>query len=133
MQCAQRGFLRNQANTEGSHSPSKPYPPHFAILCIQIYVIQNTADRVQNADCTLPYGAIGHRYMKLLKNDEDHSLELNDLAKDPHEKNNLASKQPAKTQALAKELDDWSKFVGAQLPTQNPDYDPSANREKKKR
>ncbi len=82
---------------------------------------------------TTPYGAVRHGDMKLLEYYEDNTLELYDLSKDPHEQNNLASGQPGTTEALAKELDDWRKSVGAQMPTSNPDYDPSLDRKKKKK
>ncbi|MEP2776525.1 MAG: sulfatase [Luteolibacter sp.] len=82
---------------------------------------------------TAPYGAVRHGDMKLIENYEDGSLELYDLKNDPSEKNNLVKAQPEKARALQKELDEWRKSVDAQMPTPNPDYDPSAGNKKKKK
>ncbi len=74
-----------------------------------------------------PYGAVRAGNLKLIRYDEDGHLELFDLASDPGETSNVANQRPAETAALAKRLADWRKEVGAQLPTPNPDYDPTAD------
>jgi hypothetical protein len=47
-------------------------------------------------------------------------VELYNLAQDPHEKTDLAAKNPAKAQALRDQLYAWRQSVGARLPTPNP-------------
>ncbi|MFD2256640.1 sulfatase [Luteolibacter algae] len=73
---------------------------------------------------TKPYGAIRHGDLKLIEFFETGELELYDLSSDPAEKNNLAKSQPEKAAALLAELREWRKSVGAQMMTENPDYDP---------
>jgi arylsulfatase A-like enzyme len=72
---------------------------------------------------TKPSGAIRDGHWKLIERFEDGSLELYDLSTDPGEKNNLASAQPDKAEALLAKLKDWQKGVGAKFPTKN---EPSA-------
>jgi arylsulfatase A-like enzyme len=74
---------------------------------------------------TKPYGAIRHGEMKLIEFFETGELELYNLKEDPREENNLAKAQPESAQALLKELVDWRKSVGAQMMTDNPNYDPA--------
>ncbi|MFC7338181.1 sulfatase [Haloferula chungangensis] len=74
---------------------------------------------------TKPYGAIRRGDMKLIEFFEGGNLELYDLKTDPGEKNNLAKQHPEKAQALLKELKAWRKSVDAQMPSENPNHDPS--------
>ena len=81
---------------------------------------------------TNPYGAIRSGDWKLIEFFEDRRLELYNLANDPYETENLASKNPEKAQVLLKQLKAWRKSVGAQMMTPNPDYDPMRPKGKKK-
>lgn len=82
---------------------------------------------------TKPYGAIRHGDMKLIEFFETGELELYNLKEDPKEANNLAKTQPEKAQALLKELVEWRKSVGAQMMTDNPNYDPAAEESMKEK
>jgi arylsulfatase A len=82
---------------------------------------------------TLPYGAIRDGDWKLIEFFEDGSLELYDLASDPNETTNLAATEAGKAQALLAKLVDWRSSVGAQMPIENPNYNPAAKPAKKKR
>jgi arylsulfatase A-like enzyme len=74
---------------------------------------------------TLPYGAIRNGNWKLIEFFEDGALELYNLASDPHEENNLSKSSPEKASQLLDELKAWRTEVGAQMPTPNPNYDPT--------
>ncbi|MEP4079048.1 sulfatase [Haloferula sp.] len=80
---------------------------------------------------TQPYGAIRHGDMKLIEFFEG-GLELYDLKKDPKEANNLAKKNPEKAEVLLMQLKAWRKSVDAQMMTENPNYDPSKGKKKRK-
>lgn len=73
---------------------------------------------------TKPYGAIRHNNWKLIEFFEQGDLELFDLSADPTESNNLAESNPDKAAQLLAELVDWRQSVGAQMMTENPNYDP---------
>ena len=72
-----------------------------------------------------PYSAIRDGDFRLVEFHEDHRVELYRLSDDIGEKNDLAAAMPEKTQQLRRKLADWLKGVDAQMPTPNPDYDPS--------
>ena len=74
---------------------------------------------------TMPYGAIREKNWKLIEFYEEGGLELYDLANDPHEKNNLATKNPEKAQELLSKFKAWKKSVAAQAMTPNPNHDPN--------
>jgi len=59
---------------------------------------------------------------KLIEYPEYNEYELFNLNKDPKETQNLARKNPEKTQALTKKLHTWLKDVGAPKKTPNPNY-----------
>ena len=61
---------------------------------------------------------------KLIKASEDGHLELYNLADDPGEGRNLASRLPEKAEELHRILMDWQERVGARSATPNPEYDP---------
>ena len=61
---------------------------------------------------------------KLIKASEDGHLELYNLAKDPGEGTNLASRFPEKAAELQGIMMNWLERVGARSVTPNPDYDP---------
>lgn len=61
---------------------------------------------------------------KLIKASEDGHLELYNLAEDPGEGTNLASRFPEKAEELQGILMNWMERVGARSATPNPDYDP---------
>ena len=55
-------------------------------------------------------------------------MELYNLKNDIGEKQNLAEKMPQKVAELRKLLDQWLEKVDAQLPEDNPDYNPGPRR-----
>ena len=62
---------------------------------------------------------------KLIEYFEDMRVELYDLDVDIGEFINLASTLPEQTARLLEMLHVWQSEVGAQLPTENPDYNPA--------
>lgn len=62
---------------------------------------------------------------KLIEFFEGNVLELYNLAADPAEKNNLATREPALARELCDALAAWRTRVGARLPTPNPQHDPA--------
>lgn len=76
-----------------------------------------------------PYAAVRNDNFKLIEFFEDGTLELYDLSEDPSEEKNLAQTMPEKAQELLKNLHDWQASVGAQMMTENPDYDPDKARQ----
>jgi arylsulfatase A-like enzyme len=87
---------------------------------------------------TTPYGAIRKGDFKLIEFFDDMRVELYNLKEDLGEKQDLAARLPEKVEQLRARLHAWRKEVGAQMPTRNPQYDPSkpehdpaANKKKK--
>lgn len=75
-----------------------------------------------------PHSAIRAGNWRLVHFYEDGRDELYDLATDPGEADDLAAKRPEKAADLRRRLDAWLADVGGQLPTPNPDADPSRDR-----
>ncbi len=82
---------------------------------------------------TNPYSAMRQGDWKLIEFMEDGALELYNLESDPNEVTNLAQTHPEKAQELRKGLVAWRVSIGAQRMTENPDYDPARDKEKKRR
>jgi arylsulfatase A len=74
---------------------------------------------------TTPYGAIRKGDFKLLEFFSDMRVELYNLKDDIGEQNNLAAAMPEKANELRKRLHEWRKEVAAQMPSPNPNHDPS--------
>lgn len=72
-----------------------------------------------------PGGAVRLGQFKLLESYEDNHVELYNLKDDPGERNELAAQLPDKAAELRQRLHAWLKSVDAQMPTPNPNYDPS--------
>ena len=72
---------------------------------------------------TKPYGAIRCKDWKLIEFFEDETFELYNLKSDPTEKNNLVASNPKKKEELLAKLQTWRASVGAQMMTQNPNYE----------
>lgn len=70
-----------------------------------------------------PYSAVRQGNFKLIEFLEDNRLELYDLNEDLGETNNLVETLPEITNELYNRLESWRAEVGAQMPTDNPDYD----------
>jgi arylsulfatase A-like enzyme len=68
-----------------------------------------------------PGGAIRTGGYKLLEFFEDSRIELYDLSKDPGEMHDLAKTQAERAEEMRKQLAEWRKSVGAQMPTPNPE------------
>ena len=62
---------------------------------------------------------------KLIRIYETDERKLFNLSKDPGERNNLAGKQPDTVAELDKRLTDYLSAVNANMPTVNPNHDPS--------
>ena len=75
-----------------------------------------------------PYSAIRSGPWRLVHFYEDDRDELYDLATDPGEATDLAALQPEQAADLRRRLDAWLADVGAQLPSPNPDFDPTRDR-----
>jgi arylsulfatase A-like enzyme len=73
-----------------------------------------------------PQSAILLGHLKLLHFYESNRDLLFDLSTDIGERNDLASSMPTETAQLRRRLDTYLKSVSAQLPTANPQFDPSA-------
>jgi len=74
---------------------------------------------------TTPYGAIRAGEFKLIEFFDDMRVELYNLRDDVGERRDLAPKMAAKVDELRARLHAWRKEVGAQMPSRNPNYDPS--------
>ena len=72
-----------------------------------------------------PYSAIRKGDFKLIELLDDKPAELYNLKDDIGEKHDLAAEMPDKVKELRKRLHAWRTEVGAQMPTKNPNYDPS--------
>lgn len=80
-----------------------------------------------------PSSAIRMGDWKLIEKYEDRSLELYNLAEDVGESRNLASTNAVKANELYARLTSWQKETTAAIPSpSNPNYDPSAVRERSK-
>ena len=69
-----------------------------------------------------PNAIIRDKNMKLIHYWEDGHYELYDLAKDPYEKTDLASKKPKEARELDTKLLHWLKSVNAQYPIPDPEF-----------
>ena len=74
-----------------------------------------------------PYSAMRKDDFKLIEFFEDGRLELYNLAIDFGEENNLADTKPELLKKMHKELQDWREGVGAQYPSENPDFEKEVN------
>lgn len=74
---------------------------------------------------TRPYGAIRKGDFKLLEFYDGMRVELYNLKEDLGEQTDLASQLPGKVEELRRRLHAWRTEVAAQMPTLNPNYDPS--------
>jgi len=72
-----------------------------------------------------PQSAIRLGSLKLLHFYEDDRVMLFDLARDIGERDDLAHRMPAETRRLRERLERYLSAVDAQLPTSNPDFDPT--------
>ncbi len=72
-----------------------------------------------------PYSAIRKGDYKLIEFLDDMRVELYNLSDDIGEQHNLAAEMPDKVKELRNQLHAWRTKVGAQMPTRNPNYDPS--------
>jgi arylsulfatase A-like enzyme len=73
----------------------------------------------------MPYGAIRAGDFKLIEFFDDMHVELYNVREDIGEQKDLAAIQPEKAAALRTRLHSWRQEVGAQMPTPNPNYDPT--------
>lgn len=72
-----------------------------------------------------PYSAVRDGRYRLIQFHEDQSLRLYNLETDIGEQTDLSKTEPAKAKRLLTDLVNWRKSVDAQMPTENPDYDPA--------
>jgi hypothetical protein len=72
----------------------------------------------------------------LIETFDPQGLELYNLHEDISETNNRAELEPQKAQELLAELQAWRDTVGAEMMSENPDFDPnskSSNKKQKKK
>ena len=70
---------------------------------------------------------------KLIKDWENNSYQLFDLTEDLGEQHDLSNSHPEKLREFAAMMEERLQSVGAQIPTLNPDYDPTAERPERRR
>jgi hypothetical protein len=73
----------------------------------------------------MPYGAIRSGDFKLIEFYNDMRVELYDIKYDIGEQRDLAKERPKLVEELRGRLHSWRRDVGAQMPTANPQHDPS--------
>ena len=71
-----------------------------------------------------PSGAVRVGNYKAIEFFDTGEIELYDLAKDLSESNDLAASMPALARAMRGRLRAWRQEVNAQMPQENPAYDP---------
>tara|TARA_R110002096_G_scaffold26518_6_gene81760 strand:+ start:4544 stop:5995 length:1452 start_codon:yes stop_codon:yes gene_type:complete len=71
-----------------------------------------------------PYSTVRSKNYRLVEFHETGDLELYDLATDPGESTNLAAQRPEVASELHQKLKQWRIDVAAQMPTENPNFDP---------
>ncbi len=76
-----------------------------------------------------PSAAVRERDLKLIRFYEDGHEELYNLRDDIGEQRELSRQDQAAARRLSAGLTGWLRQTGAQLPTQNPNYDPARERE----
>lgn len=69
-----------------------------------------------------PAGAVRKGDWKLIEHYEDRRLELYNLAADVSEKNDLASRDPARANAMRRELSEWRDRLNVQTNRANPNF-----------
>lgn len=74
---------------------------------------------------TTPYGAIRRGDYKLIEFYDDMRVELYNEREDIGERENLAERSPEIVKSLREKLHSWLRDVDAQMPTPNPNYDPT--------
>ena len=79
-----------------------------------------------------PFGAVRAGDWKLIEFYENMGVELYNLKDDLGEAHDLSKDQPAKVAQLRDMLHAWRKSVNAQMPTPNPNYDPTRPPKKQK-
>lgn len=72
-----------------------------------------------------PHSSIRVGNLKLIHFYESDHVALFDLAKDIGERNDLAQQMPKDAQEMKRRLDQYLTAINAQLPTPNPNFDPS--------
>ncbi len=72
-----------------------------------------------------PASALRQGDWKLIEFFEDNRLELYDLAADPGESTNLATREPQRAASMQSTLAEWRTSVSARMPVPNPNYDPT--------
>jgi arylsulfatase A len=73
----------------------------------------------------MPYSAVREGDFKLIEQLDDNRVELYNLRDDPGEQHDLATEEPQVARRLLDRLRAWRNEVGAQMPTPNPDHDPT--------
>ncbi|WP_442511596.1 sulfatase [Novipirellula sp. SH528] len=76
-----------------------------------------------------PCSAIRSGDYRLIEFQEDKRVELYDLSRDIGEQTDLSEKSPAKTAELKDKLYKWRESVNAQMPSVNPNFDPTRQQE----
>lgn len=72
-----------------------------------------------------PAGAIRRGDWKLIEHFETGTCELYDLSRDRAEQHDLADQEPKKSAELRAAFHRWRSEVGARMPENNPDFDPT--------
>ncbi|MEO1525955.1 MAG: sulfatase [Planctomycetota bacterium] len=72
-----------------------------------------------------PYSAIRSGHYRLIEFHEDQGVRLYNLANDLRESDDLSEQLPDQTAKLRTRLHQWRESLDAQMPTPNPNHDPS--------
>lgn len=76
-----------------------------------------------------PAGAVRSGDYKLIEFFDDGQIELYNLREDIGEQNNLVAERPEKAREMQEDLAAWRASVGAEMPVDNPEFDPERRHE----